>query len=667
MFSQSKKYNSDFKKAEKIILRDPDKAYSLYVTAIKECKNDSDFENLAWAYIELARFYSKTNDPEKMLSTLLNAKPHVLESNDSILNFSFQHELTVCYRNLLKFSALIRQAKIENQVAAELNNDSIKLLAKSTLLMNEMAIDTNDLTLFLPRIKELELFSKGFTSLYYRGLIKSLYGMYYGFQGKYNEALIENENAIKFYKQINDTSKLCSSYRTRANFYFEMEDYANSILFYKKAFELCVQYKNYFYASDNATDIAYCYGLKNDFGNTDKYASIAEKYFSQTLSYVDDNYCYTWLAEIYEKIGNSKKSSFYYKKLGEIKDKLIVNSDADNLMTVEAELTNNFKLSNQKKEFEREKQIKENEKKYQTRLKNIFIVGFIIVAILLFIAYKGYINTKKGKELVQQRKLEIEKQKQIVEEQNKEIRDSINYAQRIQNAILAPQEDIKKGFTDLFIFFKPKDVVSGDFYWYKNIDDKNYIAAADCTGHGVPGAIVSVICSNSLNSAVGEYNKTTPGEILDTTKKIVVDTLAKNNNNVMDGMDISFLSVDYSKNEVQWAGAYNPLWIIDSKNNLVEIKADKQSIGKSDTTAAFTTHTLTVDKGSMLYLITDGYADQFGGENGKKFKYQQLKNLLISNSAKSCEAQKQALEEAFVKWQGELEQVDDVTIIGIRI
>jgi serine phosphatase RsbU (regulator of sigma subunit) len=214
--------------------------------------------------------------------------------------------------------------------------------------------------------------------------------------------------------------------------------------------------------------------------------------------------------------------------------------------------------------------------------------------------------------------------------------------------------------------------VAGDFYWFHAFEGKNesrvLIAAADCTGHGVPGAMVSVVCSNALNRAVKEFGVTQPSMILDKVRELVIETFEKSENEVKDGMDISLLSV-YQTNDkasIEWSGANNPLWVIQN-NELGEIKADKQPIGKYAAQQPFTNHTLELKKGDSVYLFTDGVADQFGGPNGKKFKYKQLKEILLANSSKNPNHQRDVLERSFEEWKGKLEQVDDVCVIGIRI
>jgi transcriptional regulator with GAF, ATPase, and Fis domain/serine phosphatase RsbU (regulator of sigma subunit) len=253
-----------------------------------------------------------------------------------------------------------------------------------------------------------------------------------------------------------------------------------------------------------------------------------------------------------------------------------------------------------------------------------------------------------------------------IEQKNKDITDSINYAKKIQQAILPSYEQFNSLFPNSFILFKPKDIVAGDFYWMQEINNMVFIAAADCTGHGVPGAMVSVVCSNALNRAVKEFHLTDTGKILDKVTDLIIETFEKSAADVKDGMDISLLAINKDTEQIQWSGAYNVLWYFQNKE-LHEITADKQPIGKSDYRKAFTTHKIDYKPSTTFYLFTDGYADQFGGAKGKKFKYKQLEEKLIANCEKELEVQKESLNTAFENWKGDLEQVDDVTIIGIRI
>ncbi len=302
-----------------------------------------------------------------------------------------------------------------------------------------------------------------------------------------------------------------------------------------------------------------------------------------------------------------------------------------------------------------------------------FVLVIMVFLILVFFVIRSNYLRKltnktlsQQKEIIESQKSEVEAQKHLVEEKQKEILDSISYAKRLQEAILPPQEFINKQIADNFILYKPKDLVAGDFYWAENIGDLFFIAAADSTGHGVPGAMVSVVCSNALNRTVKEFGLTQTGKILDKTRELVVETFEKSTSEVKDGMDISLLCLDTKNKKITWSGANNALWYVQN-NELLIIKANKQPIGKTDIPAPFTTHELEFINGTTFYLFTDGFADQFGGEKGKKFKYKQLEDLLLNNNQLALKEQSNLLDQKFESWKGDLEQVDDVCVIGIKI
>ncbi len=289
-----------------------------------------------------------------------------------------------------------------------------------------------------------------------------------------------------------------------------------------------------------------------------------------------------------------------------------------------------------------------------------FILSQLTVFMIIFFIIQYFRNDTEAYEA------ELVEKSRIISLKNSEIIDSIVYAKRLQEAIMPPANEISDSIPESFVLYKPKDIVAGDFYFAEQKDDYFFVAAADCTGHGVPGAMVSVVCSNALNRAVIELNLKLPGEILDRVTELVVDTFKKSHHDVKDGMDISLCVINTRTREVAWAGANNPLWYI-SNNEITEVKATKQPVGKSDHYKNFTTHVFNLAKGSLLYLFTDGYADQFGGPQGKKFKYKQMADIILSNKDKDMQIQRDSLENAFVSWKGMLEQVDDVCIIGLRL
>ncbi len=269
---------------------------------------------------------------------------------------------------------------------------------------------------------------------------------------------------------------------------------------------------------------------------------------------------------------------------------------------------------------------------------------------------------------VKERTADLQTQKELVEDKNKEILDSINYAKRLQSAILPPVDKIHKNLKNAFVLFKPKDIVSGDFYWMYKRDDDILIAAVDCTGHGVPGAMVSVVGANNLDRCVREFNLRKPSSILDKMCELVVATFETTSEDVRDGMDMSLVCIDTKDRKIQYSGANNPIWIIRKGLKVIEeIKADKQPIGKYEFAKPFTNHVIQLDKGDTFYLFSDGFADQFGGPNGKKFKYKTLKELLVNINVLSMEEQHEHLHQKFEEWKGELDQIDDVCVIGVRL
>ncbi len=300
---------------------------------------------------------------------------------------------------------------------------------------------------------------------------------------------------------------------------------------------------------------------------------------------------------------------------------------------------------------------------------------FILICVFLgTLAILTYITMRTRKlrrenqileEKVRHRTAQVVAQKEELAQKNKDIMDSIQYAKRIQVAILPPEVP----FRDTFILFKPKDIVSGDFYWLLEMSGKEFIAAVDCTGHGVPGAFMSIIGHNMLNKVVKEYGILKPAEILQKLDAEVTKTLHQSEEavTVRDGMDITLVAYQKQKNLVEFAGAYNPIYLV-RKGELVETKGDRMAIGRTESRKekTFTNHEIKVQKGDTIYLFSDGYADQFGGESGKKFKIQPMKELILNIQEKTMEEQRTILDSTIEAWRGDIEQIDDILIIGRR-
>jgi len=285
---------------------------------------------------------------------------------------------------------------------------------------------------------------------------------------------------------------------------------------------------------------------------------------------------------------------------------------------------------------------------------------------------ESYYNELEQK--VKDRTAEVVRQKEEIEIKNKHITDSIRYAKRIQNAILPPDSYVKKLLPNSFILYKPKDIVSGDFYWMTKKSDLTVYAAVDCTGHGVPGAFMSIVGNNQLNYAVDVKKARKAGTILDYLNEGVIETLREKGNDhvavsgVKDGMDLALCIIDKKNMKLQFAGANNPLCLIRD-GELTLIKGDRMAIGGnfSDDLPKFTNHEIDLQKGDVLYTFSDGYPDQFGGEDGRKFMAKKFRELLVQIHKNPIEEQEKILDEILEKWRGREEQVDDILVIGVKI
>ncbi len=296
-----------------------------------------------------------------------------------------------------------------------------------------------------------------------------------------------------------------------------------------------------------------------------------------------------------------------------------------------------------------------------------FIFGSgIIVFITAFRTKKLIQQRKRLEKLVTERTEEVVQQKELVESKNKEIIDSINYAKRIQRAVLPSSGMVKRKLANALVLFKPKDIVAGDFYWLDEKHDIILLAAADCTGHGVPGAMVSLVCNNTLSRTVREFNLTNPALILNKVRDIVIESFTNSREEVKDGMDIALVSLNTKTNVLRYAGANNNLYVI-SDGKLHILKADRQPIGKYVISKNFSVQEIQLKPGDTFYMFTDGYVDQFGGPEGKKFKTKQFLEMLLSIQHLSMRHQQRHIDKAFMNWKGDLDQIDDVCVLGVKI
>lgn len=398
---------------------------------------------------------------------------------------------------------------------------------------------------------------------------------------------------------------------------------------------------------------------------------------------------YNYYANYFELKSDYKNAFLFHNRFIHLRDSLQDIKNLKDAMQRDFEFTYSKKKAADSLLSIKDKQIHSVEiqkKEAEIRGKKLmlwYVVGGLLVIVFFSILlYKRLRITRNQKAIIENQRDEVENQKRLIEQQKKmveqknhEMLDSINYAQRIQDAYLPPEKVLHYLFPNSFLLFKPKDIVSGDFYWFYTAGamqnqrtDTVFFAVADCTGHGVPGALMSVICCNALNEVVVNKGTMNPGKILDETRELVIRNLKGGSaSEQKDGMDITLCSLNKSTLELSFAGANNNLLVVKNNRTTIELKADKQPVGTFEKSFPFNTQTLQLEAGDCLYLFSDGFADQFGGPKGKKYKYANLYEFLGKGAQMDAPYQLNALKNEFLNWKGDLEQVDDVCVIGIKI
>ncbi|MDB4533326.1 tetratricopeptide repeat protein [Vicingaceae bacterium] len=512
--------------------------------------------------------------------------------------------------------------------------------------------------------KSIEIQKESVDKLGMAGTLNNI-GTIYKNQEDINKALTYYKKGLKIREEIDDKSGIAYSLSNIGMVYMKKEDIPSALDYFQKSLKIREEL-------GEKPGIAYSLcrigvaelkdGKKNGIATAKQHflkaLEIAKELgFPSLISNASSN-----LSKVYKKQGNGMKALEMYKLHIQMRDS--INNESTQKASAQQEAKYEYEKQKVLDDAEHDKllAIELEAKEKQKVITYASAGGLGLVAIFLIFVFNRLQITKK-------QKLVIEEQRDIVEEAHKEIRDSINYAERIQRSFLATDELLDNNLKDYFVFFQPKDVVSGDFYWAGKLANNNFaVVNADSTGHGVPGAIMSILNISSIEKAV-ENGHLKPSEIFNHTRYTIIERLSKDGSESggKDGMDASIISFDFENNKFSYTAAQNPIWIIRD-GELLEIKPEKMPIGKHDNDAIpFIGGEFETKKGDVVYTLTDGFQDQFGGEKGKKFKVRPFKNLLISIAHLPMSEQKEILNNKFATWKGEEEQVDDVCIIGLRV
>jgi serine phosphatase RsbU (regulator of sigma subunit)/Tfp pilus assembly protein PilF len=514
-----------------------------------------------------------------------------------------------------------------------------------------------------------------------KGIATSLnnIGTHYDRQKNGIKALEYYTKSLKIEEEIGHKEGIATSLNNIGYvYYYYYSDYSNAFKYYEKALKLQNESGDKEGVVVSLTDIGRIFIKQKTYNKALEYNLMGMK-LAKDLGFPEIiKSSAKQLNTIYKALGDYKAALENYELYIAMRDSIINNENK------KASIKSQLKYEYEKKAAADSVKVMEEKKVVALQFKQektqrfALYGGLALVLVFAGFMFNRFRVTQKQKNIIVLKEKETLQQKHIIEEKHKEITDSINYAERIQRSFLATKELLDENLSSLrggteggggyFVLFKPKDVVSGDFYWSAKLSDGNFaLATADSTGHGVPGAIMSLLNVTSLEKAIEHY--TNPADILNHTRQTIIERLKKDGSDEggKDGMDCSLLVFDYANKQLHIAAANNPVWIIRD-NKLIEIKPDKMPVGKSDKQdLSFTTHTLELQKGDTIYTLTDGFPDQFGGDKGKKFMSKKLKELLLANVHLPIAQQKELLDSTFKNWVGDLEQVDDVTVIGIKV
>jgi serine phosphatase RsbU (regulator of sigma subunit) len=597
------------------------------------------------------------------------------------------------YRNQSNYSKALEYYFKSLKIAEDLNDKQD--LSNTLGNIGAVYTDQSDFKMALKYYhKDLKI-SKELGDKFSISITLSNIGAVYDYQANYPKALKYYFWSLKLAEELNDKQGIGITLGNIGNVYAAQGDNIKALDYYYRSLKIYEEIGDKQGLGISLGSIGGLYTKQGKYSEAEKYLKKALQICKEIGAQNFEKDYHSFLATLYEKTNRPALALIHFKSFVNLKDSIFSEENAKELLRTEIdhEFEKQRAVSNAKhqKEMEKQKALAKEKSRRQKIILYIVVTGLLVVLVFLVIIFRSNKQKQLANKIITQQKNEVEQQKYLVEEKNKEITDSINYAKRIQSAILPQNKFIKEYLPNSFILYKPKDIVAGDFYWFDVFEDVVFIAAADCTGHGVPGALVSVVCNNALNRSVKEFSLKNPAEILNKTREIVVAEFEKSDEDVKDGMDISLCAINLETNILHWSGAHNPLWIMRSTSRstvpendfevveealeatleIIETKADKQPIGKFAFAKDFTHHEFQLKKGDEIYIFTDGFQDQFGGPEskfgGKKYKVSRLRELLIALNFITMEEKRTKIEEAFENWKGELEQVDDVCVIGLKI
>ncbi len=644
---------------------DPDKGMVYAKEALTLAEKFGDPRSLcnAWHFLGLAQDY--LNMLKEALASYTKAKDMAIQLGDKVMIareyngigniYLTQGNYKVAHDNLVQSRKLYNEAGSDQVFIPTINIGNIYYFQKN--------MD-----------KALEFYEEALPTLratdrkFYLAVLISNIAVICLEKSEYKKSLNYLHEALKIQILIGDSIGMASTLTNMSNTFGKMDKNDSMMYYSDKAIALCKM-------TDNNKDLSTLYNNLGDHyisanqPENARYYFLLSKHLSDSLGLSETLlYNYKGLAWTYKLSGDYVNAYKFMEMFANLRDTLFT---AENQAQMEEM---NAKYESDKKDLEiaglEKDQLLNDEKLAKERNFRYMLTAIIALAVILAVAFIfAFISKRKDNRVLAAQKTQIEEAKHIIEEKNKDITDSINYASRIQSAILPDLEMIRRSLPESFVFFQPKDIVSGDFYWFCEKDEYVYIAVVDCTGHGVPGSLMSMVGSNHLDQVMAETELRNTHEILNELHKRVLLTLNKDieKRDSKDGMDVAMIRIDHQKCQLQFSGAVRPLFYFNG-TEFRTTKGDKYSIaGVKDLDSPYSVYDIAFKKGDVVYLSSDGYADQFGGPEGKKLKVANFVKFISGIQHLNMQEQGKKVKSSFLEWKGSYEQVDDVCVIGVRL
>lgn len=665
--AQSKVDTSEFNRSakfvDKLLESNVDSSYSFIKQNIFFSKKQKYAYGYAKSNLQLARYYTlKGENDSSLLVTPIAIKYARISKDTALIINSYLFDAR-SLSSASKFNKAIEQCMMAQRFSE--NTKNYKLSVKvyhdlgyvySNIGLHQQAINYYRKGLFISKQK---------ADTFNIANISGRIGGEFHYLSMFDSSLINNLNGLKHFKLIRHKRGIGATLVNLAATYKSLKQIDKAIETIKQALIIRTELGDEYAITILKNNLVECYFDKKEYQYALTLAKDAElRCLKQNeLQLIDQNYNNQF--EIYQKLGNFEMACKYADMSLQLKDSIYQSTNLKGLNELQA------KYESDKKEKEIsllqiEKKSAEEKSDADRKRRNLILISVITIALLITVF--AFILFKKFRESTRQKSI-IQDQKQVVDEKNKEIIDSINYALTIQKAIIPAIEELQKDVSEAFVFFKPKDIVSGDFYWNTRVNDQLFFVVADCTGHGVPGAFMSLMAISYLSEIINEKRVLNTHSILNMLREKVILSLNKSSGgkSKRDGMDMVIFRINLNTLELQFTGANNSIYIL-RENKLEELKGNKMPVGLyTENTSDFTCLEIQLFTNDKIIAFTDGLPDQFGGPKGKKFLYKRLENIICENSNMNLANLQETISTSFESWKLNNEQVDDVTVLGIKI